>query len=107
MDDQVASSVLPFAAPIRHENADSKFLVHFLGLGPLFIILSISDEILFFVSYSITLYLWTEVEKSLAETTRDLKDTQSLSTYRFKTDDVRIVLFFLFFVQVAFFGTGK
>ncbi|KAK7059142.1 Glycosyl phosphatidyl inositol anchor synthesis [Paramarasmius palmivorus] len=103
----VSSSVLPFAAPIKHESADSKFLMHFLGLGPLFIILSISDEILFFVSYSITLYLWTEVEKSLAETTRDLKGTQSLSTYRFKTDDVRIVLFFLFFVQVAFFGTGN
>lgn len=27
--------------------------------------------------------------------------------YRFETDDLRIALFFLFFVQVGFFGTGK
>ena len=27
--------------------------------------------------------------------------------YRMRVDDVRIALFFLFFVQVAFFGTGK
>ncbi len=27
--------------------------------------------------------------------------------YRFQLDDLRIALFFLFFVQVGFFGTGK
>uniref|UniRef100_A0A0W0FGJ7 GPI ethanolamine phosphate transferase 1 n=1 Tax=Moniliophthora roreri TaxID=221103 RepID=A0A0W0FGJ7_MONRR len=103
----VTSASIPFLAPVQHDSADSKFLMHFLGLGPLFIILSLSDEVFFFVSYSITLYLWTEVEKSLAETIRDSKGTTNLSTYQFKTDDVRIVLFFLFFVQVGFFGTGN
>ncbi|ESK98030.1 gpi ethanolamine phosphate transferase 1 [Moniliophthora roreri MCA 2997] len=103
----LTSASIPFLAPVQHDSADSKFLMHFLGLGPLFIILSLSDEVFFFVSYSITLYLWTEVEKSLAETIRDSKGTTNLSTYQFKTDDVRIVLFFLFFVQVGFFGTGK
>ena len=28
-------------------------------------------------------------------------------TYDFHQDDLRIALFFLFFVQVGFFGTGK
>lgn len=27
--------------------------------------------------------------------------------YHFREDDLRIALFFLFFVQVGFFGTGK
>ncbi|EEB97162.1 hypothetical protein MPER_03570, partial [Moniliophthora perniciosa FA553] len=60
----LSSASIPFLAPVQHNSADSKFLMHFLGLGPLFIILSLSDEVFFFVSYSMTLYLWTEVEKS-------------------------------------------
>jgi phosphatidylinositol glycan class N len=95
--------------------------MYFLGFSPLFIILSISVEGLFFVSYTLTLLLWVEVERIVRaerradEKVRLLKKdvenhkasvSQSL-TYDFQLDDLRIALFFLFFVQVGFFGTGK
>ncbi len=73
-----------------------------LGLGPCFIILAISVEGLFFAAYSITLLAWVDVEAAL----RPARPGQS-SVYHFQADDLRIVLFFLFFVQVGFFGTGK
>ncbi|KAG7095750.1 hypothetical protein E1B28_006460 [Marasmius oreades] len=104
----IASTLLPFITPIRHACVDSKMLMYFLGLGPLFVILSISDEVLFFASYSITLSLWVDVESALAQTSesRALRK-DGFKTYSFEVDDLRIVMFFLFFVQVAFFGTGN
>ena len=87
----------------------SKFLVYFLGFGPCFVILSISIEGLFYVSYVATLALWVIVESigrngfpGLAKST-----PQDEKFYKFHPDDLRIALFFLFFVQVGFFGIGK
>jgi phosphatidylinositol glycan class N len=87
----------------QHHDQMSKILMFFLGFGPCFIILSISVEGLFFLAYSATLILWIEVEEALRQH-HNLKWTK---TYHFQGDDLRIALFFLFFVQVAFFGTGK
>lgn len=90
------------------------YLRYLLGLTPLFIILSLSDETLFFVSYTFVMGLWAEVERVVSRpriVAGDVNGTRSgeeiLSVYRFKADDLRIALFFLFFVQIAFFGTGK
>jgi phosphatidylinositol glycan class N len=68
------------------------------------------------VSYCTTLYLWTLVEEDARpektkyrETTNDddAKYGSGWNLRRLSVDDVRIALFFLFFVQVGFFGTGK
>lgn len=73
-------------------------------------ILSISVEGLFFLSYSALLVVWVEVEAALrsppskAETVKMAEDPVG---YQHRADDLRIALFFLFFVQVAFFGTGN
>ncbi|KAH7871399.1 Phosphatidylinositolglycan class N-domain-containing protein [Lentinula edodes] len=90
------------------------YLRYLLGLTPLFIILSLSDETLFFVSYTFVMGLWAEVERVVSRpriVAGDVNGTRSgeeiLSIYRFKADDLRIALFFLFFVQIAFFGTGN
>lgn len=87
----------------------------------MFIILSISVEGLFFVSYSVTLLTWVKVE-CIVHPERDFKKKEHLAgkeikesevalsrsrVYSFQPDDLRIALFFLFFVQVGFFGTGK
>ena len=78
--------------------------------------LSISAEGLFYVSYCATLYLWTLVEedarpekaKYRAAADGDRSECESeWNPRRLSLDDVRIALFFLFFVQVGFFGTGK
>ena len=116
----VVSTALPFVYRCEYDKF-SKIITYFLGFSPLFIILSISVEGLFFISYTLTLLLWVEVERLVrAEREADKKNrilkkdvehpkaplSRSL-TYDFQADDLRIALFFLFFVQVGFFGTGK
>lgn len=85
----------------------SKFLVYFLGFGPCFVILSISVEGLFYVAYSATLVSWIMVESILRNGSPRPATLQIDKVYRFRPDDLRIAVFFLFFVQVGFFGTGK
>ncbi|KIM35184.1 hypothetical protein M413DRAFT_14705 [Hebeloma cylindrosporum] len=113
----VSSSVLPFFSRVKGHTKYSKILMYFLGFGPCFVILSISVEGLFFVAYSVTLVAWIRVEQINRQSARLVKELnrateRSLSqapptTYQFHLDDLRIALFFLFFVQVGFFGTGN
>lgn len=88
----------------------------FLAFGPCFVILSISVEGLFYLAYSVLLAVWVEAEATVRNESGNLtangKEPKEqsklvLNTYVFRVDDVRIALFFLFFVQVGFFGTGK
>lgn len=82
--------------------------MYFLGFGPCFVILSISVEGLFYTAYTATLTMWVHVERSLAVDKATRRGTtRSNQYYRFEADDLRIALFFLFFVQVGFFGIGK
>ena len=69
-------------------------------------ILSISVEGLFYLSFSATLALWIELEVTLRPHAND-PGRKIAKPYRFQADDMRIALFFLFFVQSAFFGIGK
>lgn len=91
----------------------------FLGFGPCFVILSISVEGLFYVAYSATLVTWIKVEQlvrrgpgsppssDVDKTEVNKGHTTQDIAYRFQPDDLRVALFFLFFVQVGFFGIGK
>ncbi|KAJ7110359.1 Phosphatidylinositolglycan class N-domain-containing protein [Mycena crocata] len=101
------ASVLPFLSRVKHASANSKLLMYFLAFGPCFVFLSISVEGLFYVAYSVTLATWIEVERSLRSDADRVKKSKSIQQYRFQPDDIRIALFFLFFVQVGFFGTGN
>ncbi|KAJ7146305.1 PigN-domain-containing protein [Mycena epipterygia] len=101
------ASILPFASRVTHDSARSKSLMYFLAFGPCFVFLSISVEGLFYVAYALTLTLWIEVERSLRTDLNRGKKSKSVLQYRFQPDDIRIALFFLFFVQVGFFGTGN
>jgi len=114
--------------PVKHRSPHSKILSYFLAFSACFVILSISVEGLFFLSYSALLVVWVEVEvairPSLSRTGRATEaerggeggtdgttpgktTTARVACYRPRADDLRIALFFLFFVQVAFFGTGN
>jgi len=96
--------VHPWIYRKRTSNADLRLLVYFMAFAPLFVIRSISVEVLFYASYTLTIYLWTVVEPRFAQPlTASSKDG-----YRqLQLDDLRIAIFFLFFTQVAFFGTGN
>ncbi|KAF8967451.1 Phosphatidylinositolglycan class N-domain-containing protein [Flammula alnicola] len=117
----VVSSALPFVFRSDVHTKYSKILMYFFGFGPCFVILSISVEGLFFVAYSVTLIAWIQVERLVRPpashnptTPHSPKENGAVKwdllqsvVYKFKVDDLRIALFFLFFVQVGFFGTGK
>ncbi|KAJ7738485.1 Phosphatidylinositolglycan class N-domain-containing protein [Mycena maculata] len=101
------ASIFPFASRVKHTTTSSKLLMYFLAFGPCFVFLSISVEGLFYVAYSITLASWIEVERALRSDVDRVKKSKSVLQYRFQPADIRIALFFLFFVQVGFFGTGN
>ncbi|PPQ94801.1 hypothetical protein CVT25_007438 [Psilocybe cyanescens] len=126
----VISSALPFLVGSKGHTKYSKIVMYFLGFGPCFVILSISVEGLFFIAHSAVLVAWIQVEiavrssqshSSPSATTgsdgqeqdaaKDRKAKTNLAqaavAHKFQMDDLRIALFFLFFVQVGFFGTGK
>ena len=94
---------------IQHLPPVFKILSLFLGFSVCFVILSISVEGLFFAAYSATLLAWVEVEAALRSDAyqRLANGNGKLEGHQLQVDDLRIALFFLFFVQVAFFGTGK
>ncbi|KAF9474339.1 GPI ethanolamine phosphate transferase 1 [Pholiota conissans] len=112
----VTSSILPFAFKSSAHATYSKILMYFLGFGPCFVILSISVEGLFFVAYSVTLIAWVQIEslvrpslvpQKYAPSDHKERSLGQVVAYKFQADDLRIALFFLFFVQVGFFGTGN
>ncbi|CAE6417000.1 unnamed protein product [Rhizoctonia solani] len=142
----LASSVaLPVFLRPSAPGPTSKLQQYFLAFGPLFVLLSISTEGLFYTSFSLTLFLWVELEARLhklkertvstrltpkptkkdigwrAEAlSRTLDEDQREQPRVIKTPtrapkssrsltgaDVRRALFFLFFVQVAFFGAAN
>ncbi|KZT61275.1 PigN-domain-containing protein [Calocera cornea HHB12733] len=108
------SSASPFILATSDHRPNSRLLTYFLAFCPAFLILSISWEGLFYLAYSLTLYLWIEMEALLAPkvevpappTDAGVKaGTDGMRVLR--ADDIRIALFFLFFVNIAFFGTGN
>ncbi|CAE6444121.1 unnamed protein product [Rhizoctonia solani] len=141
----VSSVVLPIFLQPSIPSSTSKLQQYFLAFGPLFVLLSISTEGLFYASFSLTLSLWVEVEARLHQLSenappkrispkpakrnigwraealsRTLDEDQEERPKVTKTSariprssrgligaDVRRALFFLFFVQVAFFGAAN
>jgi phosphatidylinositol glycan class N len=99
-------ALIPPFFPTTGASADAKLVMYFLTFGPCFIILSINAEGLFYVAYCATLWLWIRVEAAVR--TPALKpSTSGWNPGGLRVDDIRIALFFLFFVQAGFFGTGK
>lgn len=88
-----------------------------VAFAPVFVILSISYETLFYFCFSGTLLVWLTLESRLAEyqvrhsaTTdaapEDAPDTPD-GSQSLNSGHLRLALFFLFFIHVGFFGTGN
>ena len=120
----VSSLVLPFAHSFSPNNHYlHRLLVIFLAFAPMFIILTISYEGLFYFALSCTLITWVRLEhriyRSFTTRTSAVSDIKSpASTDRVTTPekheyrsltlaDARIALFFLYLLQSAFFSTGN
>ena len=111
----VTATLLPLVLRRMQLDADTRTHTLLLGLSVCFVVLSISVESLFFLVYTLTLSMWTHVEAALKASRSTLSGTiekakmkgETADEHLLTADDVRIAVFFLFFVQVAFFGTGK
>ncbi|KAI6824869.1 GPI ethanolamine phosphate transferase [Hortaea werneckii] len=131
----VASLVVPFFHALQpQDHYLHRLVVVFLAFGPLFVILTISYEGLFYFAIAITLLSWVRLEHriyrhfSSATSTDATKPSRELSSplapamsaasdreaalnsgdYRALTlSDARICLFFLYLLQSAFFSTGN
>ncbi|KAL5038050.1 Glycosyl phosphatidyl inositol anchor synthesis, variant 2 [Batrachochytrium dendrobatidis] len=94
-----------------------RLVVIYLSFAPLFTLLSISYEVLFFFFFSITILSWMLLEKQLYffenkiyQGTMYAEIVQSETTIKhrpLRMTDMRIAGFFLLFINVAFFGTGN
>ncbi|KAJ3411822.1 Glycosyl phosphatidyl inositol anchor synthesis [Chytridiales sp. JEL 0842] len=96
-----------------------RLIVIYLAFAPVFVLLSISYEALFYFCFSQMLLAWLLMEKQvysdvkgIVEQSNDYKDVieskANKSQFRSLTStDLRIASTFLFFINVAFFGTGN
>jgi GPI ethanolamine phosphate transferase 1 len=112
--------------PLLHRLQPNKHYLHrlmviFLTFSPIFVILTISYEGLFYLGFCITLITWVRLEHSVYMFTKPKtspsKHTNggpvlpaALSSSPFRSlslSDARISLFFLTLLQSAFFSTGN
>ena len=126
---------MPFLhALYPRDNYLHRLIVIFLAFGPLFIILTISYEGLFYFAFAATLLSWVRLEHRIHESlsprsstgadqsalelssplepalsaAKDREAALKIGDYRSLTlSDARICLFFLFLLQSAFFSTGN
>ncbi|KAL8286582.1 hypothetical protein RQP46_004599 [Phenoliferia psychrophenolica] len=84
-----------------------RLLVLLTAFGPAFVILSLSYEGLFYSAFCVALYTWLVVESRLAESMESAEEKEKDAVVRIDAGHVRIALFFLTFLHVAFFGVGN
>ncbi|KAI8987038.1 GPI ethanolamine phosphate transferase 1 [Pilobolus umbonatus] len=98
----IISSLFPF---VYRGPSNEYYLARLLNIcfafGPMMTLLSISYELLFYVCFCSTVLIWLNLEISLYR--------QSMYSTRrtLRSSDIQAVLFFIFFINVAFFGTGN
>ncbi|CAO3599670.1 unnamed protein product [Absidia cylindrospora] len=99
----VTTSAYPF---IYRGKSDQDYLGRLLTIcfafAPLMTLLSVSYEMLFYVSLCTTVLVWLELERGLYQGSSKPSSVRSL-----KSSDIRAILLFLFFINVGFFGTGN
>lgn len=95
----ILSQLLPF---LHYWSTETDYRVRvltiFLAFSPIYVILTISYEGLFYLAFCAILVVWIELESIFR---------QNHKPGVLSLDDFRISLFFFFLSQVGFFGTGN
>lgn len=103
-----------------------RLMIVIFAFAPVFVLLSLRDETLFFGCYTMTLIIWAKLEAGLFEERlyqRNIAQHAAGSSNgvtkvsgnvigtgsgrALEKEDVRIAICFLFFLHVGFFGTGN
>lgn len=121
------SITVPFLHGVRPQSHYfHRLMVIFLTFSPIFVILTISYEGLFYVVFCSTLVAWVRLEHKIhlhshrptstplagksvtAAASAAIDSTAGTHEWRSLTlADSRVALFFFFLIQIAFFGTGN
>jgi GPI ethanolamine phosphate transferase 1 len=116
LSDTNVNSVASITVPVLHRLQPSNHYLHrllviFLTFSPIFIILTISYEGLFYFAFCITLVTWVRLEHHVYKyTSPQPSQTAATPAGQFRAltlADARISLFSLFLLQSAFFSTGN
>ena len=91
------------------QSSSQRLAIVVFGFAPVFVLLSLRDEVLFFGSYAVTLLVWGKMEGSLHELHSQGQDQKAGGQTRrlLQLAELRVSLFYLFFLHVGFFGTGN
>ncbi|KAM0748161.1 PigN-domain-containing protein [Meredithblackwellia eburnea MCA 4105] len=105
----VLSTVVPLLHGRPTQPSTERLLVLLTSFGPAFVILSLSYEGLFFVTFCVTLGVWATLEVRLErwEKKEGSGDEKESRGARVKKEHLRLATFFLAFLHVAFFGCGN
>ncbi|OAV91203.1 hypothetical protein PTTG_04717 [Puccinia triticina 1-1 BBBD Race 1] len=122
----LASSILPLlprrskpSCETQDSLLTSRLVEIVFAYAPVFIILSLSYEALFYLAFAGSLLIWLEVEIQLTRfdesQEKSAKERESRSGVgkstgpisKFRLHHSRLSLFYLFFIHVGFFGTGN
>lgn len=111
--------IISFLTPIGYKLDPTTHYMHrlmviFLTCAPTFVILTISYEGLFYVTFSLTLLAWVKLEYNIQGFTTPkaiengrMKEQALAGNRPLTLSDARIVLFFMVLLQAAFFSTGN
>ena len=102
---------LPSLAVMSDKTSISRLVSVVTSLVAIYILMSISHEGLFVYILSLSMFLWIKVEQELMEvpdSRLSIDNSRTLnSPIHVSTTHVRISFMFLFFIFLAFFGTGN
>lgn len=90
------------------QSSSQRLAIVIFAFAPVFVLLSLRDEVLFFGCYTMTLLVWAKMEGSLHELqSEDTSQQAGKSKRLLQLSELRVSLFYLFFLHVGFFGTGN
>lgn len=113
----VSSFVIPYAIGFQaprggvRQPVRQRLVVFAFALAPVFVILSLADEVLFYAVYAVWLIVWAAAEASLAgevQVTESERVADERRGWRLlRMDDVRVGITYLTLLHAGFFGTGN
>lgn len=128
----ILAVAVPFLRPASLHLYNHRLIIIFLAFSPGMILLSVSYEILFYSFLSCTLYAWLDLERVIykhigpgnnlpsfvtttaapaklrrGDASHVAMPDKRMEARALRVQDTRIALLFLFFINVAFFGTGN
>ncbi|XP_065058696.1 GPI ethanolamine phosphate transferase 1-like isoform X2 [Rhopilema esculentum] len=98
---------LPTVVLFSQKESITRLIAILTSLLSIYLLTCISYEGFFVFILALTMILWIKVEQQLMEFPSSHIDLQNRSSSKLSSDHIRISFMFIFFILLAFFGTGN